>query len=276
MKIYIGGARGSTPTPGGRFKKYGGNTPCVAVLGDDEASHLVIDAGTGIRRIPGKGAGHAFHGTILLTHLHWDHIHGLPFCGRLDNDDASVSVFVPEQGETAELLKRVMSPPFFPIEPSELRGTWTFSGLEPGDYEFEGYEVRAREVPHKGGRTFGYRVSNAKSAFTYISDHHPTALGAGENGLGEYHDAALELCEDTELLLHDSQYTAADFPERSAWGHSAVEYAVGLAEHTGVKRLMLFHHDPSRTDDQVDAIVASFSGRSLSVEGAVEGATVVI
>ena len=164
-----------------------------------------------------------------------------------------------------------MSPPFFPIEPSELRGRWSFSGLEAGDHEIEGFHVRARDVPHKGGRTFGYRVSDADSAFTYVSDHHPTELGPGEDGLGEYHDSILELCEDSNLLLHDSQYTAADFPERSAWGHTAVEYAVGLAEKAGVERLMLFHHNPNRTDDEVDAIVKRFSGAGVKIEAAAEG-----
>ena len=213
----------------------------------------------------------SFRGTILLSHLHWDHIQGLPFCGTLDCDGSEVTLLIPEQGETASILKRVMSPPFFPIAPSELRGQWRFSGLGAGDHEIEGFRVRARDVPHKGGRTFGYRVSDEKTAFTYVSDHQPTEVGPGEEGLGEYHDAILELCEDSDLLLHDSQYTVADFPERSSWGHSAVEYAVGLAEKAAVGKLLLFHHDPNRTDNEVDAIVDGFSGAGVKVEAAAEG-----
>jgi ribonuclease BN (tRNA processing enzyme) len=258
---------------GDEYRRYGGNTSSVAVLGNDSATSLILDAGTGLRRVNSRLEGTIFKGTILLTHLHWDHIQGLPFCGGIDNEDAVVDLLVPEQGNTEEVLKRVMSPPFFPIEPDELRGKWTFSGLEAGDHEIEGFSVRARDVPHKGGRTFGYRVSDGEATLTYVSDHNPSDLGRGEKGLGEYHDAILELCEDTDVLLHDSQYTAADFPERSTWGHSAVEYAVGLAEKAGVGKLMLFHFAPDRTDDQIDAIVAGFADASVKVEAAVEGNT---
>lgn len=274
MQIFIGGARGSTPAVGDAFRRYGGNTPSIAVLDEDSGSRLIIDAGTGVRTINERFGQSVFDGTILLTHLHWDHVQGLPFCGRLDNVDARVDVRVPEQGNTVELLKRMMSPPFFPIEPDELRGRWTFSGIDPGDFEAEGFEVRAREVPHKGGRTFGYRVTNGKETFTYVSDHNPSALGPGEDGLGEYHDGILDLCEASDLLFHDSQYTAADFPERSSWGHSAVEYAVRLAEKAKVGKLMLFHHDPNRTDEAIDEIVAGLASSSvIPVAAAAEGAT---
>ena len=273
MQLFIGGARGSTPAIGEEFRRYGGNTPSLAVLGKGSADPLIIDAGTGIRRINAKFARPFFSGTILLSHLHWDHVQGLPFCGAIDNDQARVALLVPEQGQTVEVLKRMMSPPFFPIEPDELRGRWTFSGIEPGDFEAEGLQIRARDVPHKGGRTFGYRVSDGTSTFTYVSDHNPTELGEGEAGLGEYHDDVLELCEGSDLLFHDSQYTAADFPERSSWGHSAVEYAVGLAEKAGVSKLMLFHHDPNRTDDAIDDIVSRLSHASVPLEATVEGST---
>ena len=206
-----------------------------------------------------------------MTHLHWDHVQGLPFCAAADSEQARVTLVMPAQGEPVTVLERVMSPPFFPIGPTELRGDWDFVTLEPGTHEFEGLSVVAEEVPHKGGRTFGYRITDGSSTFTYMSDHNPSLMGPGEAGLGEYHDRALALCEDSDLLLHDSQYTAAELPSRSSWGHSAVEYAVGLAAKSGVGRLLLFHHDPSRSDDAIDELVRANANESVLVSAAAEG-----
>ena len=137
--------------------------------------------------------------------------------------------------------------------------------------EVEGFTVLAREIPHKGGRAFGYRVSNQNATFAYLSDHGPIAYGPGPEGFGPYHDAACELVEGTELLIHDAQYTAEEFQSRSTFGHSAVEYPIGLARECGVPRVLLFHHDPARTDDELDEIVATCVGMDPVVEAAVEG-----
>ena len=162
---------------------------------DGAAPRLILDAGTGLRRVTGLLGGAPFAGTILLTHLHWDHVHGLPFFTAGDRDDARVTLLLPEQEERGagaeEVLARGMSPPHFPIAPGGLRGDWTFGTLAPGVFKAEGFTVEAREVPHKGGRTFGYRVSDGHSAMAYIPDHCPTALGPGPEGWGEYHPAAL-------------------------------------------------------------------------------------
>ena len=251
--------------------RYGGHTPCVAVASDAADPKLVLDAGTGLQLFSKLLNGRTFEGTILLTHLHWDHTHGLPFFPAGDRDGARVTVVMPAQGDPKELMTRVISPPHFPIEPDQLRGEWTFANLDEGTHEVEGYEVLALEVPHKGGRTFGYRVSDAEGAIAYISDHSPISEGEGPAGHGEYHEAALRLAEDVDVLLHDAQYTAAEFVERSTFGHCTTDYAVELAERAGAKRVLLFHHDPARSDDELDDIVASYSGRSLRVEAATEG-----
>lgn len=273
MRIVLCGVRGSTPAPGKDFVRYGGHTSCVALAHGGRAPTLVLDAGTGLRRLTQVLDGRPFRGTLLLGHLHWDHTQGLPFFAAGDRPDARVALHLPDQGtEAAEILARALSPPHFPIGPGQLRGAWTFANLRPGQHEMEGFSVLALDIPHKGGRTFGFRISDGRSTVAYLSDHSPITLGPGPEGLGEYHEAALALVTGADLLLHDAQHTAPEFEAKKAFGHSAVGYAVGLAEKAAVGRLLLFHHDPPRTDDELDAIVAGCQGRGVPVEAAAEGA----
>lgn len=273
MRVHLLGVRGSTPTPGEAFARHGGHTSCVAIELDDGRIPLVLDAGTGLRSLGALLGGGPFRGTLLLGHLHWDHTHGLPFSAAVDHPASQVRVFAPvEPGQTVdELLGMAMSPPSFPIGPGELRGDWSWSGLTEGHHSMEGLDVLAREIPHKGGRTFGFRVSDGRHAVAYLSDHMPQALGSGPDGLGARHDAALTLADDVDVLIHDAQYTAEELPTRGAFGHSAAEYAVSLGQAAGARRVVLFHHDPARTDDQIDAIVARFADAGLPVCAAVEG-----
>ena len=265
MRIHLCGVRGSTPAPGAEFLRYGGHTSSVAISHAGAATPaLVLDAGTGLRRVTSLLGGGPFTGTILLTHLHWDHVHGLPFFRGGDRDDARVTLLLPaqESGESAAAaLARGMSPPHFPIGPGGLRGDWTFASLSPGPLKAEGFTVEAREVPHKGGRTYGYRVSDGHSALTYIPDHCPTALGPGPDGLGEYHPAALDLAAGTDLLIHDAFLFAPEVPAEAAFGHAAAEYAAGLGARAGARRVALAHHKPDRTDDELEEMARSFAPR---------------
>lgn len=273
MRAHFCGVRGSTPAPGAEFTRVGGHTSCVAIGGDNGPPTLVLDAGTGLRRLSGLLDGGPFRGTILLSHLHWDHTHGLPFFAAGDRPDSSVRLLLPEQGhDPLALLARFMSPPHFPIRPDELRGDWTFDDLSEGPHELEGFTVLAREIPHKGGRTFGFRVSDGRTTLAYLSDHAPQALGPGPEGLGEYHEAARRLVEGADVLVHDGQYTAAELPARGHFGHAAAEYAAALAHACGVRRVLLFHHDPARTDSEVDALLAGVRAMaSVPVDVAHEG-----
>ncbi len=273
VRVTICGVRGSTPSPGADFVRYGGHTSCVAVAHDGQSPTLLLDAGTGARRLSTVLGGSPLEGSFLLGHLHWDHMQGLPFTSAADRDDARVDVYAPAQpgGGTEELLGRMMGPPLFPVPPAGLRGRWRFLELHEGLCTLEGFEVLAREIPHKGGRTFGYRISDGRASLAYLSDHCPTVAGPGPAGLGAYHEAALELAAGCDLLLHDAQLVDEEVPERSRFGHASAGYACGLAARAGVRRLLLFHHDPARTDDEVDAIVASCQGAGLPVAGATEG-----
>jgi phosphoribosyl 1,2-cyclic phosphodiesterase len=235
----------------------------------------VLDGGTGLQRLTRELNGRPFRGTLLLGHLHWDHTHGLPFFGGGDNPDAEVRLAMPAQGDPEAVLERFMSPPSFPITPGQLRGTWEFVALEEGEHSFEGFDVLAREIPHKGGRTFGYRVTEPGGAtIAYLSDHSPVALGNGPDGFGAYHDAAVALVEEADLLIHDAQHTAEEFEAKKNFGHSAVDYAIGLAKAAGAHRVALFHHDPPRTDDQLDAVLADCADAGVEVIAAAEGLSI--
>lgn len=274
LRVTFCGVRGSTPAPGADFVRYGGHTSCVALSRGDDPPELLLDGGTGITAVTSLLDDSAFTGSILLGHLHWDHTHGIPFFlgGR---DATRIDLYLPEQGESAEtVLERAFSPPHFPIVPSELGAGWSFDGLAEGDHEIEGFQVLAREIPHKGGRTFGYRVTHEGVSVAYLSDHSPTSLGPGPDGLGERHEAILALATGADVLITDAQHLASQFPEVGFLGHACVEYDVGVAREAGVKTLVLFHHDPWRTDDEIDEIerhARSLAGDHLEVRAAYEG-----
>jgi ribonuclease BN (tRNA processing enzyme) len=252
--------------------RFGGHTSCLAVTRNGEPPRLLLDAGTGIRRVSPLLGGAPFRGTILLTHLHWDHVQGIPFFAAGDRDDAHVLLAMPAQGDPVEVLAGAMGPPHFPITPRGLRGDWSFVGLEPGRHEIEGFEVLAADLPHKGGRTYGYRVADGTGSFAYLPDHGPLGCGDGPDGLGARHDAALALARDVDVLVHGAQFTSAERTLAADFGHATVDYTVALAREAGARQLVLFHHAPARTDDEVDAIVDSAAGTSpMRVGAAAEG-----
>jgi len=255
----------------------GGHTSAVAIGPDGEVPTLVLDAGTGLRQWPRHVGAVPFRGTIILGHLHWDHIIGLPFFRGADHPDADTTVLVPDQpgGEPEELVARMMSPPAFPVRPFGLRGRWRYAGYDEGWHRVEGFDVLAREVPHKGGRTMGLRITDGTSTVAYLSDHAPQDLGPGAEGTGELHDAALALADGADLLIHDAQYTRSELPARGHFGHAAAEYAATLAEAAGAHRVLLFHHDPDRTDVDVDLVARAVrAGTTVDVDVAREGVSV--
>jgi phosphoribosyl 1,2-cyclic phosphodiesterase len=269
VRLLFCGVRGSTSAPGTEFAGVGGHTSCVAIAPDDGPWSLVLDAGTGIRRITDRLVGRAFDGAVLLTHLHWDHVQGLPFFAAGDRDDAHVRVFMPEQTgpdgqarEAVDVLALAMSPPHFPIGPDGLRGRWSFESLKPGSYRVEGFEVGAFDVPHKGGRTFGFRISDGYASIAYIPDHCPRP--------GSTPGIALE-CEGVDLLVHDAQFLEHERVVADLYGHATVGDAVDLGRRCGAVRVALFHHSPTRRDHEVDAI-----GRAATETGAAVGIEVFV
>lgn len=261
MHLTFCGCRGSTPVSGPQYRRYGMATSCVAVAPDaTTAPNLVLDAGTGFVNLEGLLGDRALEGTVLISHLHWDHTHGLPFLRQAGMAGHRVDIRIPAQGADAvEVMNRAFSPPHFPVPILALGEHWTVAGLEPGTYELEGYTVLAAEIPHKGSRTYGYRVSDGRSSIAYLPDHMPLALGAGPDGIGEYHSSAMALAEGVDVLIHDAQHLASEMAALGFLGHSAMEYALGLGAAAGARSVALFHHDPHRTDDQIDTIVADLA-----------------
>jgi phosphoribosyl 1,2-cyclic phosphodiesterase len=255
VRVTFHGVRGSVPVSGPEFDGAGGHTSCVAVSEDGGLPTLVLDAGTGLLRLARDFARQPFRGTILLTHLHWDHLHGLPFFPPADRDDAEVVLAQPAQGDPVALLERAMSPPHFPIGPLELAGRWEHRAIEPGRHRFGAFDVLAREVEHKGGRTFGYRIEAGGAACCYVPDARDD-------------ETIAEFAAGADLLVRGAPFLSTESAWAVAYGHGTAEHAVEVARRAGVRRLLLTHHGPSRTDAQLAAIAGE-----LGVEFVVEGLT---
>jgi phosphoribosyl 1,2-cyclic phosphodiesterase len=248
MKVELLGVRGSTPAPGADFVRYGGHTSCLAITVEGgERPTLVLDAGTGLRSLTAILDGAAFDGSIVLSHLHWDHVQGLPFFAAGDRDDARVDLYVPAQDGRSgrDLLAQSLSPPSFPITPEGLRGTWAFHAMAQGEHRIEGLTVTAVEIAHKGGQTHGVRVDAPEGSVAYLPDHAPAAAVS---------DELMAMLDGVDVLVHDAQFLEGERPVAVDYGHATVQDAVKLATSCRAGTIVLFHHGPARTDDALDAI----------------------
>ncbi len=251
MQVTFFGVRGSTPCHGDEIAKYGGNTSCVAVRVPGE-NPLFFDLGTGARYFGAELAQQGtFHGTCLLSHLHWDHTQGLPFFTPLLREGSTLDVYAPAQNDgrsVAEVMATVIRPPVFPVTIDQFPGAVRFHDTADSEFQIGGLRVTARIVPHVGP-TLGYRVEFGGRSVAYLSDHQQPS-----DGSLAVSDGARELAEGVDLLIHDAQYTPAEFAAKSTWGHCTVDYALSLAEQCHVGKLALFHHDPTRTDVALDEV----------------------
>lgn len=260
------GVRGSTPCHGPEVARYGGNTSCVAVHVPGQAP-VVFDLGTGLRyfgrTVP---ADEPLRASCLIGHLHWDHIQGLPFFQPLLREGGEFHIYAPKQedGRSAyDVLKSTITPPMFPVELHGIPASLHFHDVVDADFSIGSPDspisVMARQVPHVG-MAMGYRISWGGLSVAYLSDHQQPPEGYFAD------DAVRELCAGADLLIHDAQYLPEELAAKPDWGHCTAEFAVWLAEETGVRRLALFHHDPDHDDHCVDQILAAARARATTVD----------
>jgi phosphoribosyl 1,2-cyclic phosphodiesterase len=255
MKVTLWGTRGSIAAPGAENARYGGNTSCVEVQGTDDTL-VVLDAGTGIRRL-GATLGRT-HPRIdlLLTHLHMDHLQGLGFFGPLFDPEVEVHVWGPATPATPlrQRLMRYLSPPLFPVHLRDVPRL-VLHDLMGGTFMLGELRVTADLVCHPGF-TLGYRLETPCHSLTYLSDHEP-ALGTTRFPGPPEWTSGYALARETDLLLHDAQYTRAEYSAHTGWGHSAIDDTFAFASLARVRHLVTFHHDPTHTDDALDRMTAA-------------------
>jgi len=256
MRFTIWGCRGSLPTPGPSTVRYGGNTSCLEVLLEN-GTVLVLDAGTGIRPLGVELLERGVRNIhILLTHLHLDHLEGLRYFAPLFDERAKLEIWGPRSPlfSLRQRIVRSFSPPLFPIDVRRVPAQVGFHDVPRHPWTIDGAVLSAELVAHPGP-TLGFRVESGTSSVAYLPDHEP-ALGGPIAHRSRDWVSGSSLAEDADVLLHDAQFSEGEYDERIGWGHSSVGDAVAFARSSGARRLLLFHHDPSHSDDVLEQMQA--------------------
>ncbi|MFN8034337.1 MAG: MBL fold metallo-hydrolase [Acidimicrobiia bacterium] len=275
------GVRGSTPCDGSPYARYGGNTSCVVVDSTDPAeAPIVFDLGTGLRPLGEEllARGGGAHTSVLLTHLHWDHIQGLPFYRPLHAPGSTIDIYGPRQpdGSLCEVFSRVMTPPYFPIRPEQLEGSVRFHDAGDDHFPVGTAKVRSSWVRHTDP-TLGFRLDWHGVSVAYISDHGPGCVPDDPDDFIPLD--VLEVVDGVDLLIHDAQHTCEEYQQKRHYGHCTVDYAVHVARQAGAKGLVLFHHCPTHVDDDLDRLLTYARDLSAATGGpdvsaAAEGRTI--
>lgn len=269
VRVRFWGTRGSLAKPGPATLRYGGNTSCVEVRTAD-GTLIVLDCGTGAHDL-GRALiaeGRPTRGHLLISHTHWDHIQGFPFFGPLFTAGHEWDVYAPQGlGQRLEAtLGGQMEFQYFPVTLKQLGATVRYHDLMEGTFAVGGATVTARYLNHPGV-AMGYRIESAGVAVVYATDHEPHSLHQPVHLEDQRH---IDFLAGADLVVHDAQYTLAEYPDKLTWGHSPAEWAVDFALTAGARRLALFHHDPTRDDDAVDAVLATCQARARERGGALE------
>lgn len=289
MQIRFWGTRGSVPTPGPGTVRYGGNTSCVEVR-TGAGDLIVIDCGTGARGL-GRAllaeyeeTGVAPRGSILISHTHWDHIHGLPFFAPLFVPGSRWDIFGPRglSHSLDRVLAGQMEYQYFPVGLEEAEADVRYHDLVEGVFTIAGAKIYTRYLNHPA-LTMSYRIETDGSVLVHASDHEPHSIEAAAGapfGTRSPDADHVAFIDGADLLVHDTQYEIANYTPKIGWGHSTMEYVVDVAGEAGVGHLVMFHHDPNRDDDGVDDLLARARARAsqrypnLRVDAAIEGRAV--
>jgi phosphoribosyl 1,2-cyclic phosphodiesterase len=282
MQVQFWGTRGSIPKPGPTTARYGGNTPCLEIR-SKRGTLVIIDCGTGLHglgvHLSASGVKN-LAGHILISHTHWDHIQGFPFFVPFFAPGNKWEIYGPKGLDQSlrETLAGQMQHTYFPIAPDQFGAELHYHDLLEGTFEIGDIKVTTQYLNHPA-LTLGYRLEADGCTFVYCCDHEPFSRAAAD-GTGELTGQDLrhaEFVAGADLLVHDAQYTAAEYPAKVGWGHSSAEFVVNLARQADVTQVALTHHDPLRTDDQLDVIVEGLkaklreAGSPLVVFAAAEG-----
>jgi phosphoribosyl 1,2-cyclic phosphodiesterase len=254
MKVTLWGTRGSVAAPGPETTLYGGNTSCVEVQGVD-GTVLVLDAGTGIRRLGPVLLPGLRRLDLLLTHLHMDHLYGLGFFAPLYHPAIEFHIWGPASTTLGlrQRLARYLSPPLFPALIRDLSCPPILHEVPCGEFQLGEFQIASALVCHPGP-TVGYRITAPTGVLAYLPDHEP-ALGVRDFPMSPDWTSGYALAAGADLLIHDAQYSEAEYPEHVGWGHSTLQHTLAFAALAEVKHLVLFHHDPSHSDDDLDRLI---------------------
>jgi phosphoribosyl 1,2-cyclic phosphodiesterase/FixJ family two-component response regulator len=280
MRVQFWGTRGSIAKAGAGTVRYGGNTSCVEVR-SSTGTLLVLDCGTGAHALgqslvtsPTSRRGH-----MLITHTHWDHIQGFPFFAPLYRPGDEWDVYAPRglRESVRDTLAGQMQYVYFPVSVEQFAATIRYHDLVEGAFTIGDVHVTARYLNHPA-LTLGYRLEADGVTVVYATDHEPHSRDLAEGRVAELSGEDrrhVEFLAGADLLIHDAQYTAAEYARQVGWGHSTVESVVTLAREAGARRLALFHHDPLRDDGALDRVIvaarARAAGTPLDVFAAAEG-----
>ena len=273
IRVTFHGVRGSTPCHGPSTAKYGGNTSCVSIRVDGNRP-ILLDLGTGLRYFGAtwsRSHDEPLDAIALVTHLHWDHVQGLPFFAPMLRSGSRVEIFGPVQDDgrsIAEAFRDTLRPPTFPVTLDAFPGEFVFHELGDSEFAIDGYRVTSRLVPHIGS-TVGYRIEIGDVVVAYVSDHQQPV-----DGSFALPDGVRDLAAGADLLIHDSQYSPVEFEKKAHWGHCTADFAVSIARAAGAKKVALFHHDPDRSDDDLDALTWDTGSAGTRVVVAREGTSI--
>lgn len=250
MKVKVWGCRGSLPAPGPENATYGGNTSCIQITHGNTC--IVLDGGSGILRLGKYLSPEIREIHVLLSHLHMDHTMGLGFFAPLYNPNIKVHLYGPSTSNEplVNRLRRYFSPPLFPVRLSELPSHPIIHELNNCQFSIDDVTVRSDYVCHPGP-TLGYRLTAGGSVIAYLPDHE-LQMGSANFPNDPEWTSGFEIANGADLLFHDAAYTSKEYVSKIGWGHSSVRDAIAFGKMCRVKKLSLFHHEPVRSDEQLD------------------------